>query len=189
MRLFWFLFMLFLTGCSNDVSETEEYPQKSQVCEFGYQTKTSCAYGDFTVEMHAAQIGSGELLMESLEVSYRETRHTLKIMPDTTFIEGDKGYISFEDINFDGIPDIAVTTSFGLANLYLNYWVFNSQKGKYIRLGNYCKLSINTSNKTLGNEIKINAANYDKNEYYWQGYELIKKDSKQEKISNDSPEK
>ena len=73
------------------------------------------------------------------------------------------------------MADIALTTSFGLANLYLDYWVYNTDTNKYIYIGNKVKLNINSKTRTLSNTVKVSASRYDKNTYVWEGFKLVKK--------------
>ncbi len=58
-----------------------------------------------------------------------------------------------------------MTTSFGLANLYMDYWVFDPVNKQYAYIGNLCELKINSKDKTLSNVVKVNAAEYENNIY------------------------
>ena len=99
----------------------------------------------------------------------------MNISKDTSILDGDKGYISFADINFDSIPDISITTSFGLANLYMDYWVYDSANKIYSYVGNFSSFKINNKNKTLSNVVKSSAAEYINTTYTWNGFKLKKK--------------
>ena len=102
------------------------------------------------------------------------TTHQLVITPDTTLMKRDQGYISFTDINFDGIADLAITTSFGVANLYLDYWVYMPKEKQYKKIGNYSVFELGPKNKTLSNTTKINAATYETVKYKWDAYKLVR---------------
>jgi hypothetical protein len=97
---------------------------------------------------------------------------TLVVSPDISILAGDIGYVLFPDINFDSNPDLAVTTSFGTPNLYLDYWVFDPTQQKYIFVGNYPKFDINTKTKTLGATIKDSAEQYQTIDWKWNGNSL-----------------
>ncbi|MBU6950695.1 hypothetical protein [Hahella sp. HN01] len=86
---------------------------------------------------------------------------------------GDRGYISFEDINFDNHADIAVTTSLGAANLYLDYWVYSEEQKRYVKVGNYPVFKLQPDTQTLTTEVRLNAAQYDRKAYQWRGLELV----------------
>ena len=165
------LIFLLITGCSN-ASELNDNTTKSQRCEITFTSQTPCSYNGVSVKLHAETLGIDEKSLQSLEVFSNSTNQTLEISPDTSLIEGDKGYISLSDINFDEIPDIAITTSFGVANLYLDYWVFDTDKKQYVFIGNYGELKLDLKNQMLSNVIKINAASYQNNYYVWDGYTL-----------------
>jgi len=87
----------------------------------------------------------------------------------------DTGYIKNKDINFDGHADIAITTSFGTPNLYFDYWVYDTKEEGFIYVGNYGDFDIDIDKKILLTNEKINAANYKKSSYQWQGNTLISK--------------
>lgn len=176
MKPYWIfiLFVLTLISCSND-SKKNMVSQPEVFCEFNFD-KTSCIYQYYTVNLNTKQLQSDELSILSLAVSYRKINHILDLTADTTLLKGDKGYISFEDLNFDGIADLGITTSFGVANLYLDYWVYNPKQKKFLYVGNHTKFTIDSTNNTLSNTVKINAAKYENKTYYWNEYKLIKKE-------------
>ena len=69
---------------------------------------------------------------------------------------------------------MVITTLFGLASLFLDYLVYDSQNNKY-NISNYSKFELNHKLKTVSNPIKVNAAKYENNIYALKGYDLIKK--------------
>jgi len=134
-----------------------------------------CKYKKLVANLIVEDIASDEKSLKELNIDYKGEKHRLTISDDVSMLKGDRGYISFEDINFDGVADIALTTSFGLANLYLDYWVYNANLNKYIYIGNHAKFDINYKNHSLSNTAKVSAAKYDKKIYTWKDFNLIAK--------------
>jgi len=126
------------------------------------------------VLLNTEPLAADEKILKSLQLVYKGSTHSLSVSKDTHMLEGDKGYISFADINFDGLADIAITTSFGLGNLYLDYWVYDSVNNQYNFLGNFSKFTLSPADKTLSNVVKLNAVNYENYTYHWQGLSLVK---------------
>ena len=67
---------------------------------------------------------------------------------------------------------MALTTSFGTANLYLDYWLFDSSTKKFIFVGNFSQFKIDKKNKTLTSIEKQNAARYVTKVFQWKGVTL-----------------
>jgi len=174
MRIFIFSLIFIFSACT-DATENKKVTDAVESCDIFFKNAGPCLYKEINVEIEVKEIASDEVLLKSLNVINNGKRHSLQIMSETSMLDGDRGYISFSDINFDGVPDIAITTSFGLANLYIDYWVYDSQNHKYRYIGNYSKFELNQKLKTLSNVIKVNAAEYENNTYSWEGYKLIKK--------------
>jgi len=160
------LFVLVFSSYARAVEEVE-------TCELLFDMAGSCVYKGITAGLLTTKLNFDEKILNSLVVINQGNKHSLSITKDTFILEGDKGYISFQDINFDGYPDIAITTSFGLANIYLDYWVYNTTNKQYVFVGNFSKLKLNDELKILSNRIKINAAEYKNNTYIWQGLKLV----------------
>lgn len=164
------LIAIALPGCANiaeSISQTLE-------CNFDFHTLSACIKGEYQVSIQARPLAVDEIQLQALQVSYHGKQQALSITPDTSLLDGDKGIISFEDINFDGIADIAISTSFGLANLYMDYWVFNKEEKRFIKIGNYARFILNPASKSLSSTVKIDATNYQKQVYTWQAYKLVK---------------
>lgn len=174
MRLFIFSLIFVFSACT-DATENRKATETVESCDIFFNNAGPCLYKEIKVDIEVKEIASDEVLLKSLNVINNGNRHSLQIMSETSMLDGDRGYISFTDINFDGFPDISITTSFGLANLYLDYWVYDSQNHKYLYIGNYSKFELNDKLKTLSNVIKVNAAKYENNTYSWKGYKIIKK--------------
>ncbi|MFK5913244.1 MAG: hypothetical protein QM484_02640 [Woeseiaceae bacterium] len=171
MKLLVIITALIFSGCS-DAMEDKKSVINSEDCDVFYKTIGPCVYKDITVNVDVKKISSDEKLLQHLNILKQGNKYTLNISKNTSILEGDKGYISFADINFDNVPDVAITTSFGLASLYMDYWVFDAVKNEYTDIGNYTKFEINNKNKTLSNVIKINAAKYKNTTYSWRGFKL-----------------
>jgi len=166
MRYFIFFIFFVFSGYISAVEEVE-------ICELYFAKTGPCNFKGIKVDIVTKKVNSDEKILSSLLVSNQGNKHLLKITEDTSILKGDKGYISFLDINFDAIPDIAVTTSFGLANVFLDYWVYNTTNSQYVFVGNFARLKLNKNLKTLSNRIKVNAVEYKNNTYIWQGLKLV----------------
>ena len=174
MRLFFFIFMFIFSGCS-DATEGKESIKNTETCDIFFNVTGPCTYKNITVDVVVKKVASDEKFLQQLNIVNQDNKYTLNVTKDTSILKGDRGYISFADINFDAIPDIAITTSFGLANLYVDYWVYDTVKKKYSYLGNLPEFKINKKNKTLSTVVKISAAKYKNTTYKWQGFKLVKK--------------
>ncbi|PKM46526.1 MAG: hypothetical protein CVV05_02290 [Gammaproteobacteria bacterium HGW-Gammaproteobacteria-1] len=144
-------------------------------CDFDYGNLSSCASDDYKVAIQSRRLAVDEIQLESILVSYRGKQQLLEISPDTSMLDGDKGVVLFDDINFDGIPDVAISTSFGLANQYMDYWVFDKEKNQLSKVGNYVRFALHPSDKSLRNTVKDDAATYRDNAYIWRNGKLVKK--------------
>ena len=173
MRLFIFSFIFIFSACT-DATENDKGVVEDDSCDIFFKGIGPCVHKSISVNVGVEKIADDEQLLKTLNVNNKGMKYTLQIKNETTMLDGDRGYISFEDINFDGFPDIAITTSFGLANLYLDYWVYDSHLQKYSYLGNYSQFKLDHKLKTLMNVVKINAAKYENSTYLWKGYDLIK---------------
>jgi len=170
MRLIGLLLFIVLSGCLN-ASEII----KPVECDFEFASAVPCSYNSIKAKLNVKHTDEDEVLLTSITVTQNNIVQKLKFSDDFTFLKGETGYILFSDINFDGKTDIAITTSFGTPNLYLSYWIFNSDSKRYKFIGNFSKFSIDDKLKTLSNSEKINAAKYRNNHYFWKNNALIKK--------------
>jgi len=173
MKIIIVILFFFITGCS-EAAEKQIASSDKLMCEFGFKDNVHCAYQNMQVNVIKIPIAFDEARISQLNVNYFDNFYVLNVSKDTTIINGDKGYILFDDINFDGIPDIAITTSFGLANLYMDYWVFDKNNNKFKYVGNFPKFTIDPTNKKLINEVRVSASIYKKNVYSWKNYTLKK---------------
>lgn len=171
MKIFYTLTVIALLGCSEIAGSASGRTE----CDFDYSNLTSCTQDDYKVTIQSHRLAVDEIQLQALQVNYRGTQQLLGISADTSMLEGDKGVVLFEDINFDGIPDIAVSTSFGLANRYMDYWVFDREKEQFVKIGNYTQFALHPSDKSLSNTVKSDAVTYQENRYIWKGGKLVRK--------------
>lgn len=168
----------FVAACSAAEPPETSARNRSIECEFSFHELDSCGYQskdtEIKVQIKTAAIEEDELGLMALSVENNRKKFALNISPDTTLLEGDIGFISFADINFDNTADLAITTSFGVANLYFDYWVYQPEKAEYVYIGNMPKLTLDPATKTVTTKIKLNAASYEKNIFIWKGGALIK---------------
>ena len=166
--------MFVISGCS-DAAEDTKLITKPEICELSFKNIGPCVYGDVKVNLEVEKVATDEKLLQRLNVEKQGEKFSMNISKDTSILDGDKGYISFADINFDSVPDISITTSFGLANLYMDYWVYDSVNKAYSYVGNFSAFKIDRKNKTLSNVAKSSAAEYIYTTYTWNGLKLNKK--------------
>ena len=142
-------------------------------CAILFAKNNVCQLKGLDVELISEKIADDEIKLTTLKVIHKGVEQLLSITKDTTFIDGDKGVILFQDINFDSYPDLAVSTSFGVANNYMDYWVYDLASNKYTYAGNHVRFEINNNEKTVSNTVKLNAAKYINNVYKWDGIKLV----------------
>lgn len=122
------LSILFLNICNAQAKENYLNETKAE-CQFSFQSITECPYKTpeyaVVVNIESEKIANDEKSIKKINVSINGSQQTLMVSQDTSILDGDIGYISFADINFDNVPDLALTTSFGTPNLYLDYWIFD----------------------------------------------------------------
>jgi hypothetical protein len=178
MKIRYIILLLLLQACANNAGSATA--GDNSACLFDFGSQPICVHGNMKIAVKTAKIASDEIRLVSLEVERSGKIQSLPISEDTTLLRGDQGFIAFEDINFDKIPDISISTSFGVANQYFDYWVFDPGKKKFSFIGNHCKFSIDSESRTLSNTIKINSATYVKNKYFWNGLKLLKAENKKQ---------
>lgn len=171
MKILYILSTVALLGCSGIAGSASVGTE----CDFDYSNLSVCARDDYKVTIQSHRLAVDEIQLQALQINYRGKQQLLDISADTSMLEGDKGVVLFDDINFDGIPDIAISTSFGLANLYMDYWVFDKEKGQFTKLGNYTRFTLHPADKSLSNTVKTDAATYQENTYAWKRGKLVKK--------------
>ena len=88
---------------------------------------------------------------------------------------GSRGLLLYQDINFDHHPDIALQTSFGLANWYFDYWTYSPESKQFEYVGHFPKLNLDLDKKQLTAKRKVNAKDTEKVTYEWNGKKLIEK--------------
>jgi len=159
-----------IVACSNAAEPVT--PQQDTSCEITYNKLGPCVYAGMEVNVVAKKTPDNDLEFKQLTVKYKGKSYSLDISQDAYMIEDDIGLILFDDINFDGVPDVAVTTTFRAANTSVDYWINSPSEKKFIYVGNYEQFTIDAKNKTLTNEVKISAAEYEKNRYIWEGNKL-----------------
>jgi len=170
-------FVFFVLFCVVSVSSNASEPGTSlteSVCPISITTLGPCAHNEIKASIFAKNLGTDKKVLQTLNVEYNGKTFPLAISKDTTIRDGDNGFVLFDDINFDGITDIAITTSFGKTNLYLDYWVYNKSDNKFEYVGNYVKFSVDQKNKTLSTIVKDVAAKFDNVSYTWKGLKLVR---------------
>ncbi|WLQ11712.1 hypothetical protein O5O45_18455 [Hahella aquimaris] len=176
MRQVYILLTIFLAACSQAQNQPEQ-KASPVICAFESEQIDTCHFEDGGNEISATLTthlsNDDELHITAINISRGKRRQTLTLSPDALLLPGDRGYISFEDINFDNHADIAVTTSLGAANLYLDYWVYSEEQKRYVKVGNYPVFKLHPDTQTLTTEVRVNAAQYDRKAYQWRGLELV----------------
>jgi len=169
-------FLLFVNACDAQPKQQATAPKTE--CEFSFKELNTCNFKTSTYEVKATIeseiVAEDEKIIKKIITELNDVEQILPVSPDTSLLDGDIGYISFADINFDKVPDLAITTSFGTPNLYLDYWVYDTKQKKYISVGNYPKFTINEQKKILSAKIKSDAATYQNIEWHWNNNALQK---------------
>jgi hypothetical protein len=165
-----------LTACSQP-SVSSNQPS-AEYCMFSFSGLEDChttiLRKPVSVELALGDPVQGERDLIALRVTWDEKVQNLQVVSDTTILEGDRGYILFQDITFDGLYDIGITTSFGVANLYLDYWVHNESDKHFTYVGNFPRLTPDPEEKVLTSTVRSDAASYERTVWTWVGDELKK---------------
>jgi hypothetical protein len=101
-------------------------------CSFSGE-KPACAYSAngqvVNVSIVTKKVADNEIELTAAVVSVNGKEQILQLTEDTSMIDGSIGIVTFDDINFDGVPDLGISTSFGTANSYLDYWICDAEVG------------------------------------------------------------
>ena len=164
-----FLVLFAVQACEAQQDTADQTMEKE--CEISFEKFDQCSFQapsyEISAKVIAEDVAEDEKLISSVIIKNNSIEQTLPITEGTSMLDCDIGYISFSDINFDNIPDLAVPTSFGTPNLYLDYWVFDEQQKKYIFVGNYPQLSIDKAKQIITTRVKESEANYNVTEWHW----------------------
>ena len=118
--------LLFINACDAQPKQNQISEAQTE-CEFSFKELKTCTYKtstyDIKVSIESEIVAEDEKTIKKIITKVNNIEQILPVSPDTSLLDGDIGYISFADINFDKVPDLAITTSFGTPNLYLDYWV------------------------------------------------------------------
>ncbi len=160
---------LTINACGAQQSESQL--NVTTECEISFKMMNGCTLEKpgyaLTAQVIAEDITADEKLISGVTVKINDMVQNLTLTESTTLIDGDIGSIIFTDIDFDDVPDLAITTSFGTPNLYLDYWRYDTRTKKYIPIGNHPQLIINRAKKTLTTTVKLDAGSYKTTEWRW----------------------
>lgn len=173
MKNFILISIFVFTACTNASDNRVAVPDSNR-CNISFTSLGPCSFKGVRVEVIAEQLAEDEKEISELKIQQQGRVLSVKPIETISLLNGDKGFVDFSDISFDGVPDLAITSSFGVANLYLEYWVFDTSSGQYRYIGNYAVFDIDEKNKTLKNQVKVNAATYESSVFNWKGQQLIK---------------
>lgn len=175
-RLIVAITFIFNTSCT-DAAEIQSATGSDIECAFQFVTETSCSHKTdkhaIQVSLATKKISDVEIALVQAHVTFDGTQHSLVVSPDVTMTAGDVGVVSFTDMNFDNFPDVAISTSFGVANRYFDYWTYDAKLKTHKPIGNYPKLSANRAKKALTANVKLNAAAYEAQRYAWEQGKLV----------------
>jgi len=110
----------------------------------------------------------------NLEVNNRDvfvnitTKIKLKDLPNFRELEPNKNIETFliKDYNFDGYSDIAVLSSYGMANIIRDLYIYNSATKEYKKvLKDASNLQIDKDNRQLSTNNRVSASQYNKKYY------------------------
>lgn len=165
-----------LVACSEPSQLSDKRSDDGQSrCLFSFEGIEECnlviAGESVEVELKMGDPEYDERALEAVSVAGQD----LPISSGVTIIDGDEGVVNFQDINFDGYRDLAVTTSFSVANLYFDYWIYEAEKKGFRYVGNSPELEPNEEHKVLTSQVKVNAESYEQTVWTWEDGELVGK--------------
>ncbi|MGM8224970.1 XAC2610-related protein [Cellvibrio sp. ARAG 10.3] len=173
-----FLILIFVQACEAKQDTFDQALEKE--CGIAFGKLDECSFKtpsyDISVAIITEDVAEDEKLISAVVIKNNSTKQTLPVTEATSMLDGDVGYISFSDINFDSVPDLAIPTSFGTPNLYLDYWVYDVQKQAYEYLGNFPQFSIDKKRKIITTRVKESAAEYQIAEWHWNKGKLERKE-------------
>lgn len=173
------LAMLVLVSCNSSVNGEIDSSKNNHECYFKAGVLISCTLGagkdkkDITIL--TKQLAEDEFLLTIAIISANGIKQDLPITADVSMLNDSVGVILSDDINFDEISDLAISTSFGVANQYFDYWIFDVQSRQYRKIGNYPRLTIDKTGRTVTTRVKLNAAEYQTLNYIWRDSKLVPK--------------
>lgn len=144
------------------------------MCLVSYSILDDCRFNNMHVAIITKQLSANNKQLLELRVRDGNKTYMLPVSKNTKIGKGGRGYILFEDINFDKIADIALTTSFSTTDQHLDYWVYNSGTAKYDYIGNYPDFTIDKKYKWLINIVRIGPDKYTTHIYDWRAGKLHK---------------
>lgn len=168
-----------LSGCSESSQSSDKRGGQGggNPCLFSFEGIEDCnpVIGGESVglELKMGKPENDERALKAINVSISGASQQLPISEGVTVIDGDKGYVLFQDINFDGYRDLAITTSFGVANLYFDYWVYDTEEGEFRYVGNFPKLELSEERRVLTSRVKVNAESYEEKIWIWEKGDLV----------------
>lgn len=171
--------VLLITACSanGDSSQPDSTEKAIRLCEFDFNGVEGCTIKIdqqvVTISIESRPLADDEQELTHLIINHADGKQHLPISSGVSMIEGDRGYILFEDINFDQRPDVAITTSFGTPNLYLDYWTTAENAKDFDYVGNFPQLSVDQASRSLSAEERVNAANYQNTTWRWDNAQLV----------------
>ncbi|WLQ11713.1 hypothetical protein O5O45_18460 [Hahella aquimaris] len=164
-----------ITSCG--VSPLQSISKDGDACLFGVGRIPTCEHASTSLQVKAspvlAPLADDQVLLQAVEASLNGQEQRLEIAPDTVFFAGDIGHIAFDDINFDGFPDLAITTSAGAKHVFLDYWLYSQNAKRFVRLGNLPELSADPATQTLSLQVQVSETQYERKRLKWNGSNLI----------------
>jgi len=126
------------------------------------------------VKLNLETLAEDEWLIKSVTLSDSAGKNLITVegSDEVILLEGDILLMQYRDINFDNKMDLAISTSFGTPNLYFDYWI-KTATNRYLYVGNHPVFLIDTTKKQLSTSTKSNAAEYQQQQWEWQGKELV----------------
>ena len=148
------------------------------LCDFDFYRIDECHMTvdqqRLTVSINTMLTSEHERQLTHVVVNNGNDTFTLPFSQSVSIMPGDRGYILVEDINFDKHPDIAVSTSFGVANPYLDYWVTSENAEHFHHIGHFPRLKVDSDTHTLSATVRVNAATYENKKWRWENRELVR---------------